>query len=422
MVDDGLSGSVFINYHVRNRNSYSLDSLCIAMYNDWDVENPGNNQCVWIDSLGLGVTAGEAFRKRYVGTQILGAIEPQFFAIDALPSEAGNNINLFDGFSLAEKWKTMSNGIARSQAGALGNNVVQVSGAKLRNMQAGETRKIAFAYVFADSLPELIKRAQANRAFFRQQNTSPSPEVRNSSLCLGDTIAILPETAITNLAVYPDSISSQPVFTGPDFSGKVFSDSVLYVAGRDSLFEGPRRIWNWRAFTKPNAGFSINFVLSGDTVILNYSVQFSATADSSVGNWYYDGSFISGSYGLDTLDFYFNPFDSIQEICLEKLDTNTGCSSRFCRTFRVFLVTNLKNLANRNEIFYQLKPGNLLEISAIREGKMELLDLQGRKLISSSIRVGINQVECRGIPQGIYLLKIRSAAGVFVKRVQFPGE
>jgi hypothetical protein len=329
---------------------------------------------------------------------------------------------LFDGFSLAEKWKTMSNGLARVQAGVLGNNVVQVSGAKLRNMQAGETRKIAFAYVFADSLPELIKRAQANRAFFRKQNTSPSPEVRSGSLCLGDTIAILPETAITNLAVYSDSISSQPVFTGPDFSGKVFSDSVLFVAGRDSLFEGPRRIWNWKAFAKPNAGFAINFVLPGDTVILNYSVQFSATADSAVGQWYYDGSVIPGSYGLDTLDFYFNPFDSIQEICLEKLDTNTGCSSRFCRTFRVFLVTNLKNLANRNEIFYQLKPGNLLEISAIREGEMELLDLQGRKLISSSIRVGINQVECRGIPQGIYLLKIRSTAGVYCKRVHIPGE
>ena len=423
MEDDGLSGSVFINYQVSNRNSYSLDSLCVAMYNDWEVENPGNNQCAWIDSLGLGVTAGEAFRKRFVGTQILGAIEPQFFAIDALPTEAGNNINLFDGFSLAEKWKTMSNGLARLQAGVLGNNVVQVSGAKLRNMQAGETRKIAFAYVFADSLPELIKRAQANRAFFRKQNTSPSPELRHSSLCLGDTIAILPETAITNLAVYSDSISSQPVFTGPDFSGKVFSDSVLYVAGRDSLFEGPRRIWNWKAFAKPNAGFSTNIVWpGGDTVILFYSVKFMAAADSAVSEWYFDGSFIPGSAGLDTLDFYFNPFDSIQEICLEKLDTITGCSSRFCRTFRVFLVTKIKNLPISNGIFYQLKPGNLLEISTTREGEMELLDLQGRKLISSIIRVGSNRVDCRGIPPGIYLLKIRGATDVFFSRVHLLGE
>jgi len=69
-----------------------------------------------------------------------------------------------------------------------------------------------------------------------------------------------------------------------------------------------------------------------------------------------------------------------------------------------------------------LKPGNLLEISAIREGKMELLDLQGRDLISSSIRVGSNRVECRGIPPGIYLLKIRSASDVFIKRVHISGE
>jgi hypothetical protein len=151
-------------------------------------------------------------------------------------------------------------------------------------------------------------------------------------------------------------------------------------------------------------------------------VQFSATADSAGGQGSYDGSVILGSAGLDTLDFYFNPFDSIQEICLEKLDTITGCSSRFCRTFRVFLVTNLKNLPYNSGIFYQLKPGNLLEISAIREGEMELLDLQGRKLVSSSIRVGSNRVECRGIPQGIYLLKIRGAADVFIKRVHIPGE
>lgn len=415
---DSLNSVVFLSYHLKNRNTVSIDSVYAGIYNDWDIDVPDQNRCRWIDSLQLGYTQGRGIRNLLAGTMLLGGGEPQFFAIDAIPDTAGGNINLYDGFSPAEKWRTLSSGTSRNQAGYdFTNNVVQVTAAGIRNLQAGETRKVAFALIFGDSLPDLVSKAVRARRFFRQLNQSPSPPSLTSGFCEGDTaVAVLP-VGITRVKVYSDSLSAIPVFQGRNFEARIFTDSLLYLSGNDSLLEGKRMRWQWQKNSLPDAGFLCSNCISGDTIFSPYLIRLHADA-SGLSAWYLNDTLLSGFSGSDSLTISLNPSEPQQEICLQKTDTISGCSKRFCRNFLVWNISRKYPLDPENYLKYRRLSHRELLLESPQSGFACLSDVQGRILGNFSLQRGMNSIFLPALPAGIYVLRCQAGPSARVFRLQ----
>ncbi len=400
-----LQGSVFLNYQITNRNSLGFDSICVAHYNDWEVENLNLNKAQWVDSLRLGYTTGKAFRTRFAATQILSQGEPQFYAVDALPNTTNGNINLFDGFALSEKWKMMSSGIGRPSAGiGNGNNVVQVTGIKLRNLAPGETRKVTFAYVFADSLPQLVARAKANLVWFRKQNTSPSPLPRKSRFCSGDTVLlnVADPDGIKRFKVSSDSLQSQVLYQGNLFSGTIFSDSSLFLSGSDSLFSGPSVRWHWKKAAVPASDFTMNPLLPGDTLAVDSLVTIMAidTGSTIHNQWY-----INNQLQADTSQMFSLGFDTAgtYEICLEQSTRNPVCSTRVCKIIRTFIPLGIRYLEVNS--FVSLYPNpvkGMLNYNSRSPFYLAVYDMLGRSVYSGFKEDLKGQIPVGTIPSGMY--------------------
>jgi len=400
-----LQGSVFLNYQITNRSLTGFDSICVAQYNDWEVENFNLNRAGWVDSLRLGYTTGKVFRNRYAATQILSSGEPQYYAVEALPNTNNGNINLFDGFAISEKWKMMSSGIGRPSAGiGNGNNVVQVTGVKLRNMSVGETRKVTFAYVFADSLPQLVERAKANLAWFRKHNTSSTPLPRKSRFCSGDSVlvSIANPDGVQQFKVSSDSIQSQVLYQGNLFSGTIYSDSSLFVSGCDSLYPGPTVRWQWESAAVPASAFTISPLLPGDTLAVDSSVTVMATdTGSSVHNQWYVNNMLQAdtslvlSLGFDTAGTY--------EICLEQSIRNPNCSTRVCKTIRTFTPLGVKYLdANDFVVLYPNPVKGMLNYKTRSPFHLKIYDVMGRRVFSGFVEDLKGQIPVGDIPSGVF--------------------
>jgi serine protease len=406
---DSLKSVVFLTYQLRNRNNYGIDSLCVGLYNDWDIDIPDQNYSRWIDSLRIGFTQGSGIRNLLAGTMLLDDAEPQFFAIDAVPDTAGNNINLYDGFSQAEKWRTLSSGIGRPAAGLVsGSNVVQVCGGKLRNLKAGETRKATFALVFADSLPDLIRKARAARNFYRSRNQSPAPASQLISFCDGDTVGTSVPVGISRVKVYRDSLPSSPIFTGSGFEAQVYSDSILFISGADSLIESPRVRWEWNKQNRPDAGFNCPNCISGDTISSPYILNLTAdNLDLTV--WYLNGAIQPQLSGENSVSIQLNPADSLAEICLEKTDPVSGCSRQICRTFRIQIVSKSSTALVDFPIRLYQQPGIGFTLESSSPGMAEVFDLQGKITQKFSYQQGKTEILSNGIPSGLSFLRCSSS-------------
>jgi hypothetical protein len=418
-----LSGTAFCNYHIRTKNTQILDSLCVGMYTDWEVENLNANFVNWIDSLRLGYTQGKAFRHRFAGTQILNPGEPQFYAIDALPNTQNGNINLFDGFSIAEKWKTISSGIGRSTAGQgnIGNNVVQVTGIKLRNIEPGGSRKVSFALVFADSLPELILKARANLSYFRQQNISPSPGPQVVKFCEGDT-ARIPITGPWGqlAAVFGDSLATVPLTTQDSLITSFYSDSTLFVAGMDSLYPGPRARISAFEFPRPGSQFEFQSILPGDSVFTDstFWVQAADTSSQWKRRWFLNGTQLS-----DTTFRIGLQIDSSGDfnICLEQTGRILGCPDTTCRNLTVFdVVSRSPGLSRPDFRLYPNPASNELRIESPVPINLICLNMLGQKVGESRIEAGYHLWETKNLPPGWYyfLLSWKDGQKTFPVRIR----
>ena len=410
--------ALFLSYHIENKSGQDLDSLCVGQYNDWDMENPGTNFCFWIDSLKMGVTEGRGFRTRFAATQVLSDGEPSFYAIDAVNSSANGNINLFNGFSLQEKWQTLSNGIGRPTAGVQpsGNNVVQVTGVKIRNLKQGQKRKVSFAYLMADSLPTLLRIARQNKIYFKQKNTSPSPSDSSFIFCQGDTLqtTLSGGSTATRIRVYSDSLSGQLLYAGQAYPVAVSGDSVFYVAGADSVFPGPSGRIRFMKKPVPSAFFYSALPIAGDSIALGSNINFSASDTSfSIKNQW----FVNNTPKDSSRNFTFLA-DSlgIHNICLEQ--TGSGCKGRFCKSIRVYLPLSNSLLQRSNRILLYPNPARTeLYIKGLEPGDvLDIFNAVGTKIFTARADSNSLLLRMGELPEGLYVLAGSGKKGNYLKK------
>ena len=165
---------VVLEYTLKNLTADTLKPLYAGLFADWDLPTPDGaaHNAATYDSLrtlaysyALGQLPPPATPApgAYAGIRLLRGGTPAVYSVDG-NAPAGSPVRLADGFSPAEKFRTLSSGTARAQRTAglpNGSDVMQVLGTRLARLAPGDSATVAFAVLAAPTLAQLQASADA---------------------------------------------------------------------------------------------------------------------------------------------------------------------------------------------------------------------------------------------------------------------
>ncbi|WP_310393934.1 S8 family peptidase [Hymenobacter sp.] len=193
----GRRDFVVLEYSLRNLTADTLKPLLAGLFMDWDLPTPngaGRNAAAWDSTRALGYCYAldpptvPAVPAQYAGVRLLRGGAAATYALDN-NAPAGAPVRLLDGFSLAEKFLTLSSGTARAQRSTglpSGTDVSQVVGTRLAQLAPGDSATVVFAVLAAPTLPQLQAAADAAAQVY------------------ATLLPTRPKTAVAGFAVYPN--------------------------------------------------------------------------------------------------------------------------------------------------------------------------------------------------------------------------
>jgi PKD repeat protein len=228
---------IILEYEFTNVSGVLMDSMNVGLYYDWNLGDYRQNFADWDNTRQFGYVFG-AGTSGYAGIKSI-SDNKTYFALD-FQNVGGSNINVNDGFTSAEKYQSVSTGVARKRAGfnTGGGDVAHIVGTVLHNFGVNETRKVTFVVMIAPTLAGLRDAHDAAvLATDPSSSISPIPVVTNT-LCENTSYTVTPEGG-TNFRLYDIANTQTPIQSGTSFEltpadlGRTF-----YITNTDSVLEG----------------------------------------------------------------------------------------------------------------------------------------------------------------------------------------
>jgi hypothetical protein len=151
---------VILKYTLVNKGSSPVPNLHTGLYFDWDVGSVTKNIAKYDSLRRLGYTYDiePSGSRTYVGAVLLSPGSPQFRAI---ANDGDDSWQVYDGFTKAEKWESLSSGVAHPQAGP--TDVSFVIGTGPVSIAANDSIVVGFALVAGTDSSNLRANADAAR-------------------------------------------------------------------------------------------------------------------------------------------------------------------------------------------------------------------------------------------------------------------
>ncbi|MDE3058933.1 MAG: S8 family serine peptidase [Bacteroidota bacterium] len=167
-----FNNGVIIRYRITNSSGASLSGLYCGTFFDWDVGSASNNIAQYDAAHNLGyvydVTKTDS---TYAGVAILsGDGSPQFHAINN--ADTGTVWGIYDGFSRAEKWDALHNGISKASAGV--GDVSFVIGTGPATLASGDSTTFTIAVMASPTLSDLISSVTTAQQRWSYVSAAPS--------------------------------------------------------------------------------------------------------------------------------------------------------------------------------------------------------------------------------------------------------
>ena len=153
---------MIVEYEILNRNAADLANIHVGLFTDWDVDDDGKDVTKYDAVNRLGYVFAKAGNKPYAGVKLLSRTShpsyyPLSYQVQGNPIQSG-------GFTLAEKYETLSSGIKSTGLGensANGYDVMFVIGSGPYTIKANRSVKVAFAFLGGDHINDLTASAVA---------------------------------------------------------------------------------------------------------------------------------------------------------------------------------------------------------------------------------------------------------------------
>jgi serine protease len=209
---------IILEYQIKNTGSESYSNVAAGLFADWDLIDPGSNATDYSSSERCAYVYTLPVDSVYTGIGLLTAQTPVCHAIDNVPGGAGG-INMFDGYSSADKFQSLTNNRFTTGAGANGTDVLSVLSASAISLSPGDSVTVAFSLLAGRSLEELLASAEQSASFYAQQGQVlqvkalveervlyPNPTQSNFQIRgnPADKAVLLSLTGQTVAEIYPD--------------------------------------------------------------------------------------------------------------------------------------------------------------------------------------------------------------------------
>ncbi len=179
------SNYVIVEYTIKNTNASKIDSLYAGLYLDWDIDNANQNRANFDSTLKMGYTNSTKSSPLYGGAKLLTEGGIHSYAIDN-PGNFGN-VNIYDGFSSAEKDLAIKNNRFMAGINGLGNDVSSLVSTGPFMLASGDSVKVAFALVSGKSLTVINDAAVAADIKYNTPKISANKAL---VICEGDSIIL----------------------------------------------------------------------------------------------------------------------------------------------------------------------------------------------------------------------------------------
>lgn len=410
--------NVVIEYNIHNLSGQTIDSLLVGIFADFDVQIGFQNKVSWDAALQVGYTYSSQANSPYVGIQLLSPDEASFYAIDNTVSVADNNIFISDGFSIQEKFLSMSRGLIRTQAGVSstkGNDVVQVNSTKIKSFAPNSKRKVAFAFLAGNSLQDLKNNAMQARSLFRQKNKGAVPQISDIAVCSPFNVLLYPPNG-SKFRFYNDATLTNITHEGRFYIIPFVGDSVtMYVTNIDSLFESSAKTIKIR-LSKPKPKMNIQ------PAILNLAFHNMATfsdissnADSRV--WNFGGGF------TETASTQTRTFTQTGVYPIRLAVKNAaGCTDTLTQNYLVISdVTDNPKKLNSTNLHIAPNPSNgqmeILLPTPYQKATITIYNLQGQQVWQTAINRDKANIDLLGLATGTYLMHVALGNTQLIERI-----
>ncbi|MCS6980597.1 MAG: S8 family peptidase [Flavobacteriales bacterium] len=158
----GDQNFIILDYVIKNTGSSHLANVYAGLFANWRILNgqafTWDNVAAWDASRNLGyVYSSLNPQGGYAGIKFLGYTPPAYYAFNN--DGAGGSINVYDGFTTAEKWQALSNGVSRPTSSP--GTTSSLIGTGPFDIAAGAYARVSFALVVGDNLGQLQAAADA---------------------------------------------------------------------------------------------------------------------------------------------------------------------------------------------------------------------------------------------------------------------
>ena len=230
---DPNRGFFIVEYEIINESLNDLDSCYIGIFTDWDLGDYSKNKAAYMNSLKLSYVYEHLNDSVFAGVQLLENHPIIVHAIENIPGGSGG-LNLSDGFSIDEKYFSMSNPLPEAGIDGEGTDIITVTSAGPIPINANEQVRIAFAFHLAKAQNELFNQAVDARNFY---NTIALPLNVNSELDKKPEFDVFPNPSSGKFRLSSTS-GMECDFTVLDITGKTIVSGKMVDKNIDITLPG----------------------------------------------------------------------------------------------------------------------------------------------------------------------------------------
>jgi len=141
--DDGNDNYIILKYIFKNQSGVDYSSFYTGIYFDWDIDDEGyaENITKFDSQNNFGYAYHDAIDKPFIGMALLTEGTTGYYGIANDGLDGG--IGVYEGFSDANKWLTLTNGLSKTEAGP--SDVSSVISAGPFEIKADSTLVVAFS-------------------------------------------------------------------------------------------------------------------------------------------------------------------------------------------------------------------------------------------------------------------------------------
>jgi len=155
---------IIVYYTVINNTPAPVSNVYTGIYADWDIGAIIDNRAGTDAGLKMGYAWEDAANGIYCGARVLGNAPFNVYAVDN--DGSGGSLGIYNGFTKAEKFGAMSTPRAAAGTAGSGGDVSVMVASGPYAINGGDSIKVGFALLAADSLSALQAAAQAADLMF----------------------------------------------------------------------------------------------------------------------------------------------------------------------------------------------------------------------------------------------------------------